>query len=166
MISLIEALNFRSLRYIRQPLGPFHILVGPNASGKTTFLDVVAFLRCLVSDGLEAAIYERTRNFQDLTWGRSGRGFELAIEARIPDRVREALLPSDFDTIRYELGLIIDESTREVSIVAERGSLLKVESGKWKVESGKREAEGGNRGRPRTPGEPCSQRVCCHHRRL
>jgi predicted ATPase len=48
MISLIEALNFRCLRYIRQPLGPFHILVGPNASGKTTFLDVVAFLGQLV----------------------------------------------------------------------------------------------------------------------
>ena len=36
MIRLIEALNFRCLRYARQPLGPFHVLVGPNASGKTT----------------------------------------------------------------------------------------------------------------------------------
>jgi len=69
MITLIEAKNFRCLRYIRQPLGPFHVLVGPNASGKTTFLDVIAFLGRLVSDGLEAAIYERTKNFEDLTWG-------------------------------------------------------------------------------------------------
>ncbi len=31
---LIEALNFRCLRYVSQPLGPFHVLAGPNASGK------------------------------------------------------------------------------------------------------------------------------------
>jgi predicted ATPase len=48
MITLVEALNYRCLRYIRQPLGPFHVLVGPNASGKTTFLDVIAFLERLV----------------------------------------------------------------------------------------------------------------------
>jgi predicted ATPase len=81
MITRIEALNYRCLRYVRQPLGPFHVLVGPNASGKTTFLDVVALLGRLVSDGLEAAIGERTQNFQDLVWGRSGQRFDLAIEA-------------------------------------------------------------------------------------
>ena len=42
MFTLIEALNYRCLRYVRQPLGDFRVLVGPNASGKTTFLDVVA----------------------------------------------------------------------------------------------------------------------------
>jgi len=44
MITRSEALNFRRLRYVRQDLGPFHVVVGPNAIGKTTFLDVVAFL--------------------------------------------------------------------------------------------------------------------------
>ena len=106
MITLIEALNFRCLRYIRRSLGPFHVLVGPNASGKTTFLDVVAFLGSLVSNGLDAALAERTANFQDLTWGRSGDGFELAIEAAIP-----AHLPTqDYDRVRYEVstGIALD----------------------------------------------------------
>ena len=31
MISLIEALNYRCLRYVRQRLDRFHGLVGPNA---------------------------------------------------------------------------------------------------------------------------------------
>jgi len=75
MITLIEALNYRCLKYIRQPLGPFHVLVGPNASGKTTFLDVVAFLGKLVSEGLDAAVYDRTNNFEDLLWRRYGNGF-------------------------------------------------------------------------------------------
>lgn len=120
MISLIEALNFRCLKYIHQPLGPFHILVGPNASGKTTFLDVVALLGRLVSEGLEAAIYERTRNFQDLVWTRSGERFELAIEAVIPIILSERIANEQFNTIRYEISLGIDPETREVSVLAEK----------------------------------------------
>jgi predicted ATPase len=123
MICLIEALNFRCLRYIRQPLAPFHVLVGPNASGKTTFLDVVAFLGRLVSDGLEAAVSERTQNFQDLIWGRSGQSFELAIEAVIPKSLREKLANKNYDTIRYEIFLGIDPNTSEVSILAEKALL-------------------------------------------
>ena len=85
MISLIEALNFRCLRYVLQPLGPFHVLVGPNASGKTTFLDAVAFLGDLVSKGLEYAIAERTQDQRDLVWGRKDGSFELALEAKLPE---------------------------------------------------------------------------------
>ena len=56
MISLIEALNYRCLRHIQQGLGPFQVLVGPNASGKTTFLDVIGFLGDLVHrDALESS---------------------------------------------------------------------------------------------------------------
>jgi len=91
MITLVEALDYRCLRYIRQPLGPFHVLVGPNASGKTTFLDVIAFLGRLVSDGPDAAIEERSQNFYDLVWGREGTRFELAVEARIPEYLRGRL---------------------------------------------------------------------------
>jgi predicted ATPase len=122
MIRLIEALNFRCLRYVRQPLGPFHVLVGPNASGKTTFLDVVGFLGRLVSDGLEVAVSERTQNFQDMVFGRSGDWFELAIEAAIPDD-RKARLKKDFDTIRYEVRVGLDPKTNEVGIQGEKAWL-------------------------------------------
>jgi predicted ATPase len=128
MIRLIEALNFRCLRYIRQPLGSFHILVGPNASGKTTFLDVVAFLGRLVSDGLEAAINERTNNFQDLLWGREGQNFQLAIEAAIPED-RQTKLPklktgeNKYDTIRYEVSIGRNSETKEIGILEENATL-------------------------------------------
>ncbi len=72
MIRLIEALNYRCLRYVSQELQDFQILVGPNGSGKSTFLDVPAFLSRLVSDGLEAAAQERARIFEDLVWARAG----------------------------------------------------------------------------------------------
>ena len=118
MLTLIEALNFRCLRYIRQPLAAFHVLVGPNASGKTTFLDVVAFLGRLVSDGPEAAVEERTSNFHDLTWNRSQDQFELAIEAKIPDE-QLARINSAYDCLRYEVSCGVDPKTQEFGILAE-----------------------------------------------
>ncbi len=51
----IEALNYRCLRYVTRSLSPMRMLAGPNGSGKTTFLDVLAFLGRLVSEGLESA---------------------------------------------------------------------------------------------------------------
>ncbi|MCI0488508.1 MAG: AAA family ATPase [Blastocatellia bacterium] len=127
MICLIEALNFRCLRYVHRPLGPFHVLVGPNASGKTAFLDVVSFLGQLVSEGLDAAISTRTQNFQDLVWGRAGERFELAIEAAIPDNIREKLTDKGFERIRYEVALGIDSETSEISILVEKALLKKSE---------------------------------------
>ncbi len=126
MISLIEALNFRCLRYVLQPLGPFHVLVGPNASGKTTFLDAVAFLGDLVSKGLEYAIAERTQDQRDLVWGRKDGSFELALEAKLPEE-RRALMAAEmqhFTTIRYEVKIAADARTREVGIAEEHGYLV------------------------------------------
>jgi predicted ATPase len=119
MITLVEALNYRCLRYISQPLGPFHVLVGPNASGKTTFLDVIAFLGRLVSDGPDAAIEERTQNFYDLVWQQEEACIELAVEARIPQDLREHLRNRSFDTIRYAVRLAIDDKTQERGLWAE-----------------------------------------------
>lgn len=129
MISLIEALNFRCLHYIQQPLDRFHVLVGPNASGKTTFLDTVAFLGKFVSEGLKVAIEERGGNFQDLTWRRTGNYFEIAIEAVIPEKSRELLTDEKkFDTIRYELRIEIDSESKENKIKTERVLLKTNES--------------------------------------
>ncbi len=123
MISLIETLNFRCLRFISQPLGQFSVLVGPNASGKTTFLDVVAFLSDLVSEGLDYALGERTKDFRDLVWGRNDGSFELAIEARIPEDRRRLLAVTDYDTVRYEVAVGVSWLTNEIEILNERGWL-------------------------------------------
>jgi len=56
MLKKLEALNYRCLRHINCDLGNFHILVGPNASGKSTFLDAIGFLSDLVAEGPEVAI--------------------------------------------------------------------------------------------------------------
>ena len=105
-------------------MGPLQVLVGPNASGKTTFLDVVAFLGDLVSDGLAAALDKRTQNFSDLVWGRTEGSFELAIEARIPGPYRGYAAKPEHDTIRYEVCIGPGEDANEVVILAEKVLLI------------------------------------------
>jgi len=125
MITLIEARNYRCLHYIKQPLEQFQVMVGPNASGKTTFLDVIGFLSDIVQNGIEAAVTERTANPEDLLWRRQGEGFELAVEAAIPMILREKLSNPDFDRIRYELSVGINIDNQGIGINVERILLKK-----------------------------------------
>ena len=125
MIRRIQALGYRCLRYVDVRLDRFHVLVGPNASGRSTLFDVVAFLGDLVEDGLEAAVEQRTRNFQDLVWRRPNKecGFELAVEFDLPQEVRSQLPAArDFRVFRYELA--IREDDKGVLIDSERGILM------------------------------------------
>ena len=119
MITLVEAINYRCLRYVQRPLNPFHVLVGPNASGKTTFLDVIGFLRDVVSNGLDAALSDRTPNPQELLFRGQGDRLELAVEARVPNTLRELTLRPELDTVRYEMGIGFDETQRQFEFKAE-----------------------------------------------
>lgn len=106
-------------------LDRFHVLIGPNASGKSTLFDALTFLGDLVRDGLESAVGERTSNFQDLVWGRpSGdMGFELAIELDVPENLRERLpAERDFRNFRYEIAIRGDD--KGVRITSERALLM------------------------------------------
>jgi predicted ATPase len=127
MFRLIEALRYRCLRDISQPLEPFQVLVGPNASGKTTFLDTIGFLSDLVRDGLDAAIGNRTANFEDLVWQRSAEAnsLEIAVEAEIPKPLRGQPVNGTFDRFRYEvcIGQDLVDPTKIV-IRYEAGRLL------------------------------------------
>ncbi len=125
MIRLIEAKNYRSLKYISQPLGDFHVLVGANATGKTTFLDVVSFIADLVGNGLDYAIEERTKNYMDLTFGGEGGDIEIIVEMEIPEAQRRRLLPEDsLDRIRYEVWFGLKQETQEHTIYEERVLLI------------------------------------------
>jgi predicted ATPase len=127
MISLIEVLNYRCLRYVRQELGPFHVLVGPNASGKTTFLDVLGFLHDLVTKGEDRAVELRSSNFYDLVWRQEGHGFEVAVEAPVPQTLCDSLENRGYTTVRYEVAVELDKTANRLEIAAEQ-ALLKAES--------------------------------------
>ena len=112
----IQARNYRSLRHVDLRFdGNFYVLVGPNGSGKSTLLDAIAFLSDYVQQGLDSAVRKRTRNFQDLVWGRPARspGFELAAEFAVGDQA-----------FRYELR--VEESGDGVRAAHENGYLARL----------------------------------------
>jgi hypothetical protein len=108
LITRVEATNFRCLKSVSQALRPFQVLVGPNSSGKSAFLDVISFIGDLVSVGLKGALTERTENFYDLVWGREGKAFSLAIEARMPPDNSGSGDGGDSSTIQYGVTVGID----------------------------------------------------------
>lgn len=128
MISRIQVLNYGCLRYVDVPLGRFHVLIGPNASGKSTLMDAIKFVSDVVRDGVDAAVQTRTANFADLIWGRpddpAEQRFEIALEFDLPDDVL-ALLPAErgYQVFRYEIAVGMDTATDRVSLLAERGAL-------------------------------------------
>ncbi len=124
VITRLEALNFRCLRYVSCEMGRLQVLVGANGSGKTTFLDALAFISDLLGDGFEKAIASRTSNPLDLLWGRTPGSFELAIEAEIPPKVRPARNGDQYHFVRYELKIVVESPTSEPQIEEETALLL------------------------------------------
>jgi predicted ATPase len=97
-------------------------LVGPNASGKTTFLDVIGFMSELVrnrGDVRETAL-SRSASFEKLLWqGTVERAaFELAVESPIPGDVRSQMSEDkqQFTHLRYEIEVGLDAATNEIGL--------------------------------------------------
>ncbi|MDA0745769.1 MAG: ATP-binding protein [bacterium] len=124
MIYKVETLYYRCLRYNEQHLDSFHVLVGPNASGKTTFLDAITFLGDLVSSGLETAIRNRADDLQDLIWHRRTNRFELAVELRIPRKEGDLFVDHEYGRCRYEIAVGPLPDTGEPALLSERVLLL------------------------------------------
>lgn len=127
MLAQVEALNYKCLRYIQQKLFPFQVLVGPNASGKSTFLDVVAFLGDLLREGAERAISKRAQSLQELVWKREGNMFELAVMLRLP-KTLQARWPKNgagYTYCRYEVSIGIDRSHGGIRSLGENFFLVR-----------------------------------------
>ena len=118
MIACIEALNYRCLRYVHQEVSPFQVLVGPNASGKSTFLDTVAFVADFLRKGPVDAVRDRAPDVTSLLWKGEGGRFEIAIELTIPKSRRDRFPSDDYQRARYEIAVGLN-SSRELAILGE-----------------------------------------------
>jgi predicted ATPase len=88
-----------------------NILVGPNASGKSTLLDVFGFIRDALETDVEYAVRQRGTDLRELAWNHEldkHRGFQLALEVNIPAHLR--IRSSEFDKLRYELEIGLSDA--------------------------------------------------------
>ncbi|MFZ4616678.1 MAG: methylation-associated defense system AAA family ATPase MAD3 [Rectinemataceae bacterium] len=111
MIEQIEIRNFKALKAVKIRLGEFQVLVGPNASGKSSFFDSISLVRDILSTGLEKAIFgdsrsniqRRAENARELTWLGQGGLIEIAFTVGVP---KEAdTLGQGYTRLRYELAI-------------------------------------------------------------
>ena len=120
MFTRVEARRFRSLRAVEQNVGSFRALVGPNGSGKTTFLDVVALLGDLMRNrgDVRKTVFDRSFSYQKLLWLEQGADFQLAVEAKIPDDVRTAMAEDKqrFTHVRYQVQIGLGDSSDQVGL--------------------------------------------------
>ncbi|MDW8396881.1 MAG: ATP-binding protein [Anaerolineae bacterium] len=127
MFTRLQALRFKCLRHVDAALKPFNILVGPNASGKSTLLDVFAFLRDALLSDVETAVRRRGFDLRELTWlQESPPGFEFALEATLPQATPGdgyTSAPRSQTRLRYELAVGLSEKG-EIAVAEEKLWLL------------------------------------------
>jgi len=59
MIRRVELRNYRSIEHCDVELGPLMFLVGPNASGKSNFLDALRFVADCLNTSVSTALRSR-----------------------------------------------------------------------------------------------------------
>jgi len=123
MIRKVEIKNFRILKDIKLELKPFHILIGANATGKSTFLDAIALVRDVLNDGIERAVEKRAFSFSDLLWDKNNPIIEINLELQLPEDIKNIYINknlSAYTRSRYELIIGINRENEELQILEER----------------------------------------------
>jgi len=125
-IKKIKISNFKSFKDLEVELGKFNVLIGPNASGKSNFIEVFKFLRDIVNHGLENAIsiqggIEYLRNIN------IGSSENLSLEVVLDREFRYVLRTKEKGVIRiktdetiYELALKFKRRGQRFEIVEDK----------------------------------------------
>ena len=131
MITRVQVKNFRNLADIDVQLGPLTVLVGRNGTGKSTFLDVLRFVRDSLRLGLDTAISQRGGVSAIRRWSPRGRtnDIEITLETKLGTQLaRYSILigtgQQEKRRVKHELLEMFINSTRLLNSFETKG-------GKW-----------------------------------
>ena len=118
MFRRVEAWHYKCLKRIDVRLGPVNILIGPNASGKSTLLDLFSFLRDALEGDVDEAVRRRTTSLRELVWNQTSeaQGFGIAVEVDIP---QDLSATNSYDRLRYEVGVGLDDAEGTIVVRGE-----------------------------------------------
>lgn len=105
MIRLLQAKNFRMLRSNSVALQPYQVLVGQNATGKSTLLGALQLIGDVLRGGVNFAVERVAPNFYDLCFD-SSQPIALAVQLSVP------ILDREERHLRYEIEIGIDPTLR------------------------------------------------------
>ena len=97
MIKKLRAKNYKSLKDLDIELRQFNVLIGPNAAGKSTIIDVLAFLRELVETAPYGHTLRPRGGFGKVAFGGTAREIEVSFE-------------SFLDSLQYAYALAFDST--------------------------------------------------------
>jgi predicted ATPase len=131
MITRVQVKNFRNLADIDVHLGPLTVLVGRNGTGKSTFLDVLRFVRDALRLGLDTAISQRGGIDTLRRWSPRGRTNDIEISLELKEKDGSARYSFLLGTGREEKRRVKREFIE--IIPSHKGDKLSYEtrSGKW-----------------------------------
>ena len=101
VLRLVETYNFRMLPANRVALGRFHVLVGQNATGKSTFISAVQLVSDVIRLGAKRAVEEHGATFPELCFD-PVQPIAFALEIEVPKA------DGGKADLRYELELGMD----------------------------------------------------------
>lgn len=102
MIERIRIQNYKCLRDVTVDLDPFTVLIGPNDSGKSSFLEGVALLGDLVRRPINE-VFHLDRSFENLIWKKDA---DLRLVLTVE---------GSFDAKRYQYELAVSNPVRNFS---------------------------------------------------
>lgn len=131
-ITRVKVSNFKGFRDLEIDLGAFNVLIGANAAGKSSFIQIFQFLKDLINHGLDNAISMQGGGeyFRNMSLGPS-RSFSLEVTSNTPLRGETAFRdPTSKDrspTKGYRFANVLTKEIMYNIVVAfeEKGEKLK-----------------------------------------
>lgn len=120
-IKKVRISNFKSFKDVEIELGKLNVLIGPNASGKSNFIEIFRFLRDIVMYGLNNAIFMQggVKYFRNVKIG-SSRDFSLRIvyDQEFMFQITKERRPIMIKTNEaiYEFSLVFNDREEEFEI--------------------------------------------------
>jgi predicted ATPase len=136
MIKRLQVKNYKSLKDVDIELGEKNVLVGPNMSGKSNFLDCLKFLTNICIQGVTQAFLSRG-GFSEVAWkgfGGDRISFQILIELERTPKESKKTFEYEISIMGAPSGLISIE--REHLIIAGNGkssTIIDLKNGQGKI---------------------------------
>lgn len=117
MLKSVKISGFKSLDHLEVELPRFAVLFGPNATGKSNFIDALQLLSRLTSEKTIAQALEPMRGYpiEQFTFPVGGLP-ELFKKSKADISIEADILPANFDPLRYRVDLRTEPEKGDITV--------------------------------------------------